>query len=72
MKSWPKGYWFYGWDYAHAGDYCDYYDKPPLNYRHHSDDKKWLVGDVEKDSWGTLYDLKKLMTLAEKIKSKTP
>ncbi len=20
-KHWPEGYWWYGWDYAHSGDY---------------------------------------------------
>lgn len=68
----PKGFYFYGWDYAHSGDYCDYYDTPimsPLSdYR--KNDTKWLVGMVEDDSWSAIYDFKKLVALAEKIHNK--
>jgi len=72
VATWPEGFWWYGWDYAHAGDYCDYYDKlsfgERMNYR--ENETKWLVGMVDNDSWETLYGFKKLMTLAEKIYNK--
>src|SRR6185312_12086640 len=56
-KHLPTGFYFYGWDYAHSGDYCDYYDRPPLSeIFSHDEDKKWLVEDVIKDSWETLWD----------------
>lgn len=66
----PKGFYWYGWDYAHSGDYCDYYDKPPLIGRDRSDETKWLPKMVEKDSWSTLYELKKLVKLSEMIVAK--
>lgn len=66
----PNTCYWYGWDYAHAGDYCDYYDKynnlPGLSNMGKSGDKKWLPEDVEADSWNTIYEFKKLMKLAEK------
>ena len=63
----PIGYFWYGWDYAHAGDCCFYYNKYPyLN----SDDKKWLVNEVEKEIKEVLWDFEKLVTLAEKITNK--
>jgi len=68
--AWPEGYYWYGWDYAHSGDYCFYYDREPLVGRYdHSTDQKWLVEDVKEDSWSTLYDFKKLLRLTEKTKS---
>lgn len=71
-ERFPKGYWWYGWDYAHSGDYCDYYDKESLSmYRfNHGNDRKWTVVDVEQDSWSTIYDFKKLIALAERISQK--
>ena len=71
--AWPEGFWWYGWDYAHAEDYCFYYDKPPLADLHKDripQDKKWLVKDVVNDSWGTLYEKEKFMRLAKKIANK--
>ncbi len=64
--SWPDGYWWYGWDYGHCGDRCFYEDELPKRFIV-SDEKQWLVEDVVKDSWETMYDIKKLMKLAEKI-----
>ncbi len=67
--NYPAGYYWYGWDYAHGGDYCFYYDKEPLAGRYsQSKDTKWLVEEVIEDSWETLYDFRKLVRLAEKMK----
>lgn len=73
--SWPKGYYWYGWDYAHAGDrtVSDYrmsLEKPndPL-WKLDEKDKDWTIDEVVKDSWSTLYDFKKLVKFAEKIKN---
>jgi hypothetical protein len=67
-KNFPAGWFFYGWDYAHCGDYCfhdeKYKDGP-------SKDKKWLVEDVESDSWSTLNDFHNLAKLAEGIVAKS-
>lgn len=62
----PDGYYWYGWDYAHAGDVSVYdhkYGKTP-------DEHDWTLDEVIEDSWSALYDIKKIATLAEKIKAK--
>ena len=47
-KYLPKGYWWYGWDYAHVGDWCGYYteDSPfaKMNYR------KWTTEEIYKEA----------------------
>lgn len=66
-KQWPEGYYWYGWDYGHAGDFSVYDEK----YRDApSDDKKWTPAEVEADSWNAIYDFKHLMKLAENIAAK--
>lgn len=77
---WPSGYWWYGWDYAHLGDKTDF-DYPPklkkalakitAKYNDvHKDDHNWTIGEIKKEAWSVVYDLKKLMKLAEKIYAK--
>lgn len=66
----PKGYYWYGWDYAHSGDYCFYYDSAPLKGFDHSDDKKWGVKEVEDDMWSSVYDFKMLIRLVEAVAKK--
>jgi len=66
--TWPKDFYWYGWDYAHAGDYSfgdDYFIGTDLENK---TEKKWLVQDVIEDSQKTLYDFKQLVHLAEEIK----
>lgn len=66
-KYFPTGFYWYGWDYAHSGDYVFYYDEPPLSSKiTHASDKKWLLQEVEQEVKSTVYDFKKLMELAEK------
>lgn len=62
-ESWPEGYHWFGWDYAHCGDFCFYDLKYPGE--HKSKDKKWIVKDVEGEMWMAVYSLKKLMKIAE-------
>lgn len=71
-KTWPEGYYWYGWDYAHCNDYCFYYDMDDLKGQghDHSKEKKWLVQDVIADSQDALYDFRQLIRLAAKIKPK--
>lgn len=69
---WPEGFWWYGWDYAHAGDYCDFYDTSLSKGSILRQDKKWLVEMVKEDSWSAIYNFKILMKLAEKIQNKKP
>ena len=67
---WPEGFYWYGWDYSHSGDYPFYADRLPSNLRM-ARDMKWLVEDVIKDSWETIYDFKGLAKLAEGIKGRS-
>ena len=69
---WPEGFWWYGWDYAHAGDRCVYAYREPLLSRFplRADEKEWTVEDVKKDIWDALYGFKKHMRLAEAIAQK--
>ena len=67
-SAWPKDFYWYGWDYGHAGD-CSFYDDRFIGTDlENKTDKKWLVEDVVKDSWETIYDFRRLAQLAEKIK----
>ena len=64
----PKGYFWYGWDYGHSGDYSFYYDKE--SWGCYANDKKWTVEEVVEDSWDAIYDFQRLVKLAEGIYSK--
>ena len=64
-KEWPKGFYWYGWDYAHSGDCAFYYDDLAPIFK--GSDKKWLVEDVIEDSYWAIQAFKKIVTLVEKI-----
>ena len=65
----PRGFFWYGWDYSHSGDYAFFYDKDPVFES--IGDRRWLAEDVIEDSWGAIYDFKKLMRLTETTKEVT-
>jgi hypothetical protein len=60
----PKGFYWYGWDYGHAGDKTFQDDMIIFN----KNGKEWCVNDVIFDSCSAIYDFATLMKLAEKIK----
>jgi hypothetical protein len=60
---WPKGFFWYGWDYGHCGD--DSYAGRVI-----AGERRWLVKDVIADSWSATYDFGQLMKLAESIAKK--
>lgn len=62
---WPSGRYWYGYDYAHAGDYCNYGHGLPSG---ETGDKKWTIGEVQQEAKQSLYSLEKLMRLAEHMK----
>lgn len=62
-KYFPNGFYFYGWDYSHCGDYSFYYNNISTI---RNEDKKWLLGEVQQQVKNAVYDFKKLMELAEK------
>lgn len=61
----PKGWYWYGWDYAHSGDYCFYYDTVISAGLSRMGDTKWGVKEVERDMSGSIYDFRKLIRLIE-------
>jgi hypothetical protein len=72
-KYWPKGYFWYGYDYAHLGDFTIFEEKGARDIQaeyDHSEDKKWTLREIVDDSWEAICDFKRLMKLAEKIKEK--
>ena len=60
----PEGFWWYGWDYAHAGDFAIFDGPTHLS----SGAKKWTVEEVKEDTRGTIDQFKKLANLAVKVK----
>lgn len=60
----PEGYYWYGWDYAHAGDKTWYGDDTP---KFDFDEKDWTLKEVKDDAWSAIYDFKKLRNFAEKV-----
>lgn len=64
----PKGFYWYGWDYAHAGDVSIYSDGLS---RFSEGDVEWTPEMVKHDAWQTLYDFKHQMKLAEIIASRS-
>jgi hypothetical protein len=64
----PKGWFWYGFDYSHFGDYVFYNDQPPLAGKYdHLQDKKWTVDEVEGELRCVALDFKKLMNLVESV-----
>lgn len=64
--SFPKGRYWYGWDYAHCGD-LSFYDLKAGR----RGDKAWTVAEVKADSWSALYSFGKLVKLAETVARRT-
>lgn len=65
----PSGFYWYGWDYGHAGDRSFYDLKLPEALRMR-DEKEWLVADVESDMWEAVWNFRHLIKLAEAIANK--
>ena len=63
-KYLPKGYWWYGWDYAHCGDYMGYYENDESIQL---GSKKWTTQEIYDEAQFVAWDMKRLMTLIEKI-----
>jgi len=69
---WPAGWWWYGWDYGHAGDRSTYDDLPGIKALGFGecDEQRWTPKMVDDESWITRYRFVKLARLAEKIAAK--
>jgi|GEM_PF-2225311 len=71
--KYPKDFYWYGWDYAHAGDFItaganDLITTSGLFSL--NGDKDWTLKEVIEDGDETFYDFKLLKELAEKIAEK--
>lgn len=62
----PEGFYYYGWDYAHAGDHMSFGTGIPMPRFH--DDKEWTLGEVKSEVQEALWDFKSFVKLAEAIK----
>lgn len=72
----PAGWYWYGWDYAHAGDMRelppelrDSIDLTSLESAWPARAKKWTVAEVEQDVWDTAMALKEALERALDIAS---
>lgn len=67
----PKFFYWYGWDYAHYGDYTDFRLPAELSHLERSStDKKWTLGEIKAEAEEVAYDFRRLMRLAESIAAK--
>lgn len=66
-KVWPKGFWWYGWDYGHAGDWSSYYE---VNDPRWNSEKRWTLKEVTEEAKWAAWDVKRFKELAEKIHAK--
>ena len=63
-KGWPAGWYWYGWDYSHSGDYSTYYDR--LTSELLPEGHKWTVKEVTDEAKDATWDFRRIMLLAEK------
>jgi hypothetical protein len=70
-KVLPNDFYWYGWDYAHAGDYNYYGDEAwQKKFSKQEYEKDWTFGEVEQEVKDVAYYFKRLINLSEKIKAK--
>ena len=67
-KLLSNDFFWYGWDYAHAGDRT-YFDNLPREFLEEKDgEHDWTLLEVETEVKDALYDFKKFVKLAELLK----
>lgn len=57
-----SGFYWYGWDYAHSGDYAGYYEE--------SDDKRWTTKEIKDEVSDVSYQLSQIEGFADRLISK--
>ncbi len=67
-KVFPQGYWWYGFDFAHLGDRCFYYEDGALTNK--LGVKKWTIAKIVEELYPVSRDFRSLAVLAEKIDKK--
>lgn len=65
----PVGFWWYGYDYGHCDD-CSAYTHELSGVVKCMGGKHWTADEVKRDSWGSIYDMSKLVRLSEYISNK--
>jgi hypothetical protein len=65
IKGAPSDFYWFGWDYAHSGDWCVYDDKYKTTYK--DDSHKWTVKEVVAEAKDAVWDFSKIVLLAERI-----
>lgn len=60
-----SGYFWFGWDYGHAGDYAPSYGF--TKFGESPEDKKWSTDEILDEVWSACYDFKALQRLSEHI-----
>lgn len=53
---WPENYWWFGWDYAHAGDYAGY--EPLL--QNQLGGKKWTTEEIYQEALSVIEQLENI------------
>ena len=70
--GWPKGWFWYGWDYGHSGDmfgFADSKTREITSQFDHSKDKMWTADEVKEEARQVAWDFAMLKKLAERIKN---
>jgi len=62
----PEGFWWYGWDYAHAGDWMGYYTEKDKKGAFR-DCKKRTTEEIYREACSVAYQLRNLMDWIEEI-----
>ena len=70
-KLTAKDFYWYGWDYAHSGDYT-YFEKMKNDklFKKSNNEKDWTFKEVIEDGRDVVYDFKRLIKLSERITNK--
>lgn len=69
-RRWPQGFWWYGYDYSHAGDQPLFEGEAAQIVGLHDDDHRWTIKEVCQEAVESVYGLKQLMKLAEQLAGK--
>jgi hypothetical protein len=67
-KHHPAGWFWWGWDYAHAGDRCTY----DLESGRNADEHLWTIEEVTREAKDALWQFHRLSRIAERAAGTTP
>jgi hypothetical protein len=59
----PTGWWYFGWDYGHAGDWSPIYDEAGIGgLSSHTGEKKWKFSEVKAQMESAFTQMKEICT----------